>query len=220
MGYRAWQSAWVEFGRKEQQLCREGKALELLLTRNIVTGATIAFRTIFRDLILPIPDRESVLLHDHWIALMIAAVSTLEWITEPLVKYRRHERQHTGLFPPEARNRNLRTDDLIAPDDFRRANPLRDWLLEEIRGRLKSKNRDTEFNRSISKLEHLQVRSRINRTFFGGRVRQALKELLRGRYHLYSDGLSAALKDISMPHKLLQLRSLANNLLSSQTKRG
>jgi hypothetical protein len=214
LGYRAWESTWVEFGGKERQLFEDSKALDLLLTRNIVTGATIAFRSEFKDLILPIPAMERVFLHDYWIALMVAAVSTLAWISEPLIRYRRHVDQHQGVLPPGARNMAL-----VEPGDFRRANPRRDLLMEAVRERLASRNSTTDNTQAIAKLEHFQVRSGMNRTSFAGRLRQAVRELSRGHYRLYSDGLNSALEDISMPHRLLQFRSFMSNLLKSQTRR-
>lgn len=67
-----------------------------LLPRNLVTGATLAFRSNFRRLVLPIPD-DTILQHDGWVALIIAAVAPVIFLTEPLIKYRQHAGQQIGV---------------------------------------------------------------------------------------------------------------------------
>jgi glycosyltransferase involved in cell wall biosynthesis len=67
-----------------------------LLPVNLVTGATMAFRSTFRDLVLPIP-HDTVFQQDGWIALIIAAVAPAVFLNEPLVKYRQHSAQQIGV---------------------------------------------------------------------------------------------------------------------------
>jgi glycosyltransferase involved in cell wall biosynthesis len=91
LGYRLWQA--IRFGRGEQQEFRAGKAFEGLLRRYRVTGATMAFRSSFRDLVLPIPPEW---VHDAWVALLISAVAPCVLVAEPLVRYRQHAGQQHG----------------------------------------------------------------------------------------------------------------------------
>jgi hypothetical protein len=83
----------IEFRLAEQVLFRAGRAFESFLRRFRVTGATMAFRGCFRDMILPIP---AGWVHDGWIALLIAAVADCLPIREPLIEYRQHPRQQLG----------------------------------------------------------------------------------------------------------------------------
>src|SRR5918997_119590 len=83
----------------ERLRVRRGRALDVLLPGWSVTGATMAFRADFRDLVLDIPE-DLALIHDGWIALMVAAVSEIDYIAEPLIQYRQHPRQQVGA-PPE-----------------------------------------------------------------------------------------------------------------------
>jgi glycosyltransferase involved in cell wall biosynthesis len=83
----------VEFRPSEQERFCHGQAFNLLLRRFRVTGATMAFRSCFRDLILPIP---AGWIHDAWIALLIAAVADCVPIGEPLIEYRQHPEQQLG----------------------------------------------------------------------------------------------------------------------------
>src|SRR5713226_4630929 len=84
------------FTIERQELIKQGKAFHALLPDNAVTGATMAFRSGLRRLVLPIPD-DTILQHDGWIALIIAAVSSVLFLDEPLIKYRQHPKQQIGV---------------------------------------------------------------------------------------------------------------------------
>lgn len=201
LGYRAWECDWLEFGQAEQRLFQTGHALDILLTRNIVTGATMAVRAKLRKLFLPIP--EILVLHDHWIPLVVAAVSELAFIDEPLIKYRRHSQQHTGLMPPAGRtaahedrlNGSRRTYSIITP------------LLPALKQRLCEHNENGEYSDVISKLSHLQTRNRLLSSGIRFRLPATLRELLMLRYHRYSGGLKTALKDVMLAHDEQQFRA-------------
>jgi glycosyltransferase involved in cell wall biosynthesis len=81
------------FSSSEQKKFERGQGLKVLLKHATVTGATMAFRSKFRGLTLPIPPKQ---VHDHWIVLLIASVSQLAPIRIPLVRYRRHQAQQIG----------------------------------------------------------------------------------------------------------------------------
>ena len=80
-----------------RQDMRNGKQFESLLRQNFVTGATAAFRSSFREILLPTPDGVPNLIHDAWIALSIANEARIVFIDEPLIKYRQHGSQQIGL---------------------------------------------------------------------------------------------------------------------------
>lgn len=104
LGYRLWECSML--GPKERRLLFGGQAFELLLVRNLVTGATMAFRAGYRDIILPIP-LGLRLWHDGWIAVNIAAVAEVALIDEPLIKYRQHPGQLLGARPVVGKLRAL-----------------------------------------------------------------------------------------------------------------
>src|SRR5712671_5762769 len=82
-------SLWESFlfGHGEQRKFHAGQALDVLVKRPVVTGATMAFRKEFLDFISPIP-AETV--HDSWISFLLAGCGQLEPISEPLMQYRRY----------------------------------------------------------------------------------------------------------------------------------
>src|SRR5215207_9258885 len=85
----------VGFDAHKRKLVRTGRALEVLIPGWTVTGATMAFRSRFVKLSLPIPDGIAMI-HDGWIALTIAAVADVVALDEPLIKYRQHAQQQIG----------------------------------------------------------------------------------------------------------------------------
>jgi hypothetical protein len=86
---------WTSFGEDGRTEVEKQNVFNALLRANLVTGATLAFRSNFRHLVLPIPS-DIILQHDGWIALIIAAVSPVIFISEPLIKYRQHPGQQIG----------------------------------------------------------------------------------------------------------------------------
>lgn len=65
-----------------------------LLKHDVVTGATLMFRSSIRRYCSPIP---STWVHDGWLAWMLALHSRLTLIPEPLIEYRIHEGQQLGV---------------------------------------------------------------------------------------------------------------------------
>jgi glycosyltransferase involved in cell wall biosynthesis len=191
-------SVWefVGFGEKERKLFEEGEAFGVLLNHNVVTGAAMAFRSVLKDLVLPIPPDLFhdgwKMIHDGWIALVISAVAELATVPEPLFKYRRHERQQIG-FPS-------------APDNLTRsrgAAPSRDFAsethyLRTITARL-SKRPDLRDRKALGrlteKLLHLEGRAALPGSKLA-RVPFVARELLTFRYSMYSNGARSAARDL------------------------
>ncbi|HEY1577925.1 MAG TPA: glycosyltransferase family 2 protein [Terracidiphilus sp.] len=65
-----------------------------LLKYDIVTGATLMFRSNIRRYCSPIP---ATWVHDGWLAWMIALHARLALVPEPLIEYRIHAGQQLGL---------------------------------------------------------------------------------------------------------------------------
>jgi glycosyltransferase involved in cell wall biosynthesis len=101
-GNTLWQN--FVFTPKLQKKMRRGSYTPLAQSR-FITGATVTFRSRFRPLLFPILGDW---VHDGWIAMLIACLSGVCFIPEPLVQYRQHTSQQLGLRkPPERRPRNI-----------------------------------------------------------------------------------------------------------------
>lgn len=82
-----------DLSRKEKNQMAHGYMFDVLMRRNIVTGATAAFSRQHLALILPISNNW---IHDAWIALLIASVDKITVIQQPLIKYRQHNKNQIG----------------------------------------------------------------------------------------------------------------------------
>lgn len=209
LGYRAWEARWVEFATREQRLFKQGKALNLLLTRNVVTGTAMAFRSEFKNLILPLHQIQQNMLHDRWIALMISSVAVLTPIPKPLVKYRIHPNQHEGLgsSAPTATDRQDRAR-------RREEHPIDHYLIGPILERLIVRSDEYSCEEAINQLQahiaHAQARMDLVREKFTRRAGGVFKELMAARYHICQHPDSNAWREAATdltPYKIRLLKT-------------
>ena len=77
--------------------CKEAprdQAISILLRGNVVTGATIMFRSHLRDRLLPFPEEW---IHDGWLAWMLVLHSRLVACSDALIHYRVHASQQVSV---------------------------------------------------------------------------------------------------------------------------
>lgn len=191
---------WRRIGFDEEKRCEltSGRALNVLLPGWTVTGATMAFRLKFRTLALPIPD-DVPMIHDGWIAAVIAMVADISFIEDPLVSYRQHEKQQIGAPKPMSTQAPAGMEGLR--DAMNRMNPYDRMIsvAEKIRCRLVERSQTFDCTTALRNLNehicHFQTRSRLPENKLK-RLPVVLKELASRRYHLYSNGLPSAMKDL------------------------
>ncbi len=81
---------------RPRQIFYEGKNLfQYLFSRNFVTGCTTLVKTEIAQKALPFP-KEFV--HDWWLGLYIAAYGKVKPVKKPLIKYRIHGNNQTGVL--------------------------------------------------------------------------------------------------------------------------
>lgn len=187
MGYRLWQAKG--FKSAEQVKVAQGRAAEVLLKHNVVTGATAAFRAKYRELLKPFPPGWQ---HDAWIALVIASCADLAMINEPLIKYRQHDGQQLGARKKWFLARvalSLRTDQQVYSHQVIRYEAVHGRLLvnpELLRGDV--------VLQVEGKIAHLKTRGSMPRAKLR-RLALILRELMTRRYYLYSYGWKSAARD-------------------------
>lgn len=190
---------WAERGltRGKRRLFEIGRSLDVLVAGWTVTGATIAFRSRYKDLILPVPD-EIHMIHDGWIALAIAAVADTTLIAEPLIKYRQHRGQQVGapLIEPQ------RVGPFQAIEaGLRRPTSYTDLLLTltSLRQRLTAHQDSFDCRAGLFNIEnyerHIIARSNLRQGRLG-RLPTIFREVMGLRYHRYSKGFRSAVKDL------------------------
>ncbi len=81
----------------EKALVHGGRALEIFVRRNLVTGATTIFRKELFALAQPFP-RSWV--HDEWLGIVAAAAGRVDFLPEALVDYRQHSSNEIGAKKP------------------------------------------------------------------------------------------------------------------------
>jgi len=188
LGYTMWER--ISFNRFQRLKFIKGKQLEVLLKHNVVSGATMAFRSYLRKLFLPIPE---IWIHDGWIALLGSAVSRGCFIEEPLIYYRQHNHQMIGA------KRKYGIKDKIIKKIFGNENSVHGYKLElekckVVRSRLLSFTRN-KIEKIDDKIYHFQRRIKVNEDAAISGLIIIANEFFSGRYFEYSGGLVSVVKD-------------------------
>lgn len=89
-------SLWKTIFFLENELNKPIYLLDIITKNgNIVTGATLCIKKKVKNYVLPLPI--DVVLHDEWIATILAINQTLYYSTEKLISYRIHSNQQIGI---------------------------------------------------------------------------------------------------------------------------
>ena len=181
-----------DLGRSQFQMVRmtdslrsslEGpEGFEALLRRNVVTGATVAFRRELLGIALPFSD---CWLHDEWLAILAASKGGLRLVDKPLVLYRQHGSNQCGMRP-EPLSTQLAQASAKAPEHVgaRRIRHVMERLEHPDSRRMRHLESALVFEEQRSRLSA----SRIARAFSIG--------MMAGKYWLHADGARSAAKDM------------------------
>lgn len=167
-----------------------GEGFEVLMGRNIVTGAVTALR---RDLIaeaLPVADGW---IHDEWLALVAAVGGGLDCIEAITTDYRQHGGNQVGAHRRGVLERALGSGTV-------RRNYLRAALrrLRSLQERAQSGRPLLDAAQSATleqRLHHAQARAGLAASL-PVRLLQVFREAASGRYHRFSNGLRSAASDL------------------------
>lgn len=178
------ESLWsaVGFNYRKKSALHEGRGLDSLIQGNYVTGATLAFRSCWRSLLLPIP---SGWVHDHWIATLLSVATQLDFDQAPLIKYRIHPLQQFGV-----KKNWRRIDNTIYLRAAQRS--------DEVAARFKQfdaggQHEAEERFCAISK--HFRTRGTLPKER-SKRIAAILQEALNGNYFRYSMGIKSIFRDL------------------------
>ncbi len=189
LDYSMWDT--VNFTEKDKKNVINGKAVYTLLRRNVATGATMAFRSCYRDAFLPIPENWY---HDAWVAFIISVLTGIGFIDEQLIKYRQHSGQQIG----GARNSGFKWDEALRDNSKYYESELDHYdtaykRLIEIKAKLPHGNKTVRIVED--RLNYLYWRSHLP----GQRLKRLpgiFKNIFQLQYHRYSNGFVSALKDL------------------------
>ncbi|HKS40540.1 MAG TPA: glycosyltransferase family 2 protein [Blastocatellia bacterium] len=190
VGYSLWQCFGLTSARQRQM--KRGKPYEVLLLNNTVTGATMAFKSHFKKMVLPIP-ASGGLIHDGWIALLIASTAEVEFINEPLIKYRLHPTQQCGATRTGLLKMIARAGEIEAKSHLNVAKSF-----AQVRDRMRA-FADIIDKDALSKIEEKITHSSARGNMPDRRLSRlpyVIKELFTLRYHRYSRGLISFARDL------------------------
>jgi glycosyltransferase involved in cell wall biosynthesis len=166
----------------------EGRAFEVLLDRNLVTGAATILRRGLLQAALPIPAHW---IHDEWLAAIAAALGALDVEKAPLLDYRQHGGNQIG-----AQRENL-------ADAIRRAfKPRGDWHAYRLMRAQELEARLAELFIAGAAMEAVREKvahHRARAALPARRVRRPLpilREWTTGRYRRFGRGLRGVVKDL------------------------
>lgn len=191
-GYSLWES--IEFNTREQRWVESGDAFRVLLRRNVVTGATMAFRSRVKARVLPIP-REWV--HDEWISIIIAATGRLGFLPEKLIQYRQHGANQIGARRLSSVEKFKKL--FTKRTGFHQNLYVRAKLLRSHLSGLTCAPVSTDVIHDLDcKLDHLSIRSYLPQARLL-RLMPIIQEFVRGRYFRYSSGWKSVVRDLFEP---------------------
>lgn len=192
LGYSLWDS--IHFTVREMNMIAQDRPLDVLLKRNIVTGATTMFRAAIREWCFPVPVGW---MHDAWLALIVAVVGRLRATDAQLICYRQHSCNQIGARNPSllkrATNARRNTRDVYIQLAAQYSTALERVLLLETNGW--APRQPDAAAKIKAKLQHLQVRGSLPPSLIH-RLPRVASELLRGAYRDYSVGTLSALRDV------------------------
>lgn len=191
LGYTFWQR--LGFNPKQQNLFHQGLAFNVFVKHCFVAGATLAFRSSFRSIILPIGQ---YWLYDAWIATTISAIAQTRLLPQPLNHYRQHPQQtmgggrRPGLWQTY-RDAKRKVDAQFFADREKEFRELRDRLLLTASLRIS----DNVFDLLDDKIALCHARSLMRKNPWLRWPRVA-RELLSGHYHRCAHGWRTAALDL------------------------
>jgi len=163
----------------------------LLKLNHVATGATMVFRSQFRNQFIPIP---ASWLHDAWIVWLAAFYGRAGLVSGAQICYRIHPKQQVGLNPTS----------MTARLAHARQNALKDYRLlirqlEEFKDYLECQDSPTTnecMYRVNAKIRHIEGRATLPPSILP-RVRWILSSWRE--YRFYTRGFVAMMKDIFLP---------------------
>ena len=179
---------WKTFGLSE---ARSKQSNSLLFRHNVVYGSTTAFRSEFRDIVLPIPD---ITTHDFWIAFILSVVSEIRALPVPLIKYRKHSAQQAGVLYYGFRESVEKAKQIGVKEYLREA---LQYAMARDRIQKYRSGRDLKDHIHLvdGKIRHMNMRAAIPASRWK-RLPMILRQTVNGDYFRYSEGYKSIAKDL------------------------
>jgi glycosyltransferase involved in cell wall biosynthesis len=180
----------LEVTPSELDRIHAGRAFDVFLRRNLVTGATTVFRRSLLEAALPLPVEW---VHDEWLGIVASAIGRVDLLAQPLIDYRQHESNQIGArrdtFAAKVRkalasrgrthiDRAIKAEILLA-----RLRQLEDRVSQEILEKVRSK------------IEHQRFRAALPASRLA-RCLPIFREAMTGRYDKFGRGFRGVVRDL------------------------
>jgi len=201
---------WGEGRIKERlrQRVVNGESQQAVLKTNCIYGHAMAFRSVYRDCILPFPTTAKCG-YDEWAFTLIGLLSSVFFVPEALVKYRRHDQNQTPMnfVTPSTRvaYATLRTPLSSRKRQFSKRVITFQHLRERLCSIMQDNPRQYPVESAIKLLDsciaHYQRRANMPSARLK-RIPYVLNEAARLGYHHYSRGVYDLAKDLLQRDKI------------------
>lgn len=180
----------LEVTPSELERVHAGRAFDVLLRRNLVTGATTIFRRRLLADALPLPVEW---VHDEWLGIIASTTGRVDLLEQPLIEYRQHESNQIGArrdtFAQKVR-KALASRGTIHVERAVKAELLLARLLQigdRVPAEIIAKVR--------SKIEHQRFRAGLPASRLA-RCLPILREAMTGRYDKFGRGFRGVVRDL------------------------
>ena len=183
----------LEMREWERERFRQGRGLDVLIRRSLVTGAATAIRKDLLRLALPFP---AGWVHDEWLAVIAALAGRVERTDAALLQYRQHEGNQIG-----ARRRGFierYVPNVGLPSAARKQRVERLQALH----RRAIEIAPAIDRRKLVLIDEAVAHATLRAELPDGRLRRLVpvaRELFGGRYRRYSNGWRGAIRDLIEP---------------------
>jgi hypothetical protein len=189
VGKRYWSTCGLNERHRKQ--VKEGRALQVLLKHNVVCGATVAFRSELREIVLPIPE---ITVHDLWIAVVASVVSEIGMLPAPSIKYRKHSAQQLGTLNYSFKEALAKSKQIGAPEYLSIASQY-----AALRDRIREHYSSPQFDQEVLLLERkicLMERRAALPSQRWRRLPEILRDTVNLDYFRFAEGYKSIAKDL------------------------
>ncbi|MFH0132298.1 glycosyltransferase family 2 protein [Variovorax sp. VaC1] len=180
----------IEVTPHELQRMHGGQAFDVLLRRNVVTGATTVFRRTLLESALPFPVEW---VHDEWLAIVASAVGRVDTVEDSLIDYRQHESNQIGARRDSFMGKVRKALASRGNTHVERAYKA-ELLLAQLE-RLGAAVDPATVDKVRGKLEHQNFRARLPASRIA-RCMPVLREAMTGRYDKFGRGVRGVVRDL------------------------
>lgn len=182
--------ATLRLTRRERRALIQGRGLEALLRRNLVTGATTMVRSELLERALPVPEGW---VHDEWLALVAALSGGLRCEPRELVDYRQHGGNDIGATALSAADIGRRLGETRR--QFWERKELRNKALLALIAQAPPWLSSDSAEALAGKLEHDRWRSALP-ALRVARIPAVLRRWATGHYGRYARGVIDVVRDV------------------------